>query len=636
MIVSMSRAHIVARKGDQEQLLDHLGRLGLLHVEPVDPHNAVPEPATLQEMADLNRAVQILSAIPPQKGPGTDQRPVDTARGVIRLEAGLREKESRLKALYQQARELALWGNVRRQELLQLKDMGIIVHFFAVPESRIPDIEAECVEVVGDLQGGRRLVAVVRRKGTAALPEEAELMRIPQQDRPSVLAMAAQVDAEIKADSRRLARLAGQMTALERAQAALAADLEYQIARQSGLVLGDLFAVQGWIPSHRAEGLASGLREVQIPAAVEIRDARQGEHPPSLIRYPLWARPVKALFDLLGTLPGYREMDLSPFFMAALPLFAAMLIGDAGYGVCITLTTLLFSRQISRRSSKETVRLLAAFGLATLAWGVLTANYFGITPETLARAGGFTESSRAGAPVDYPALSSGTGGYARIAQIMGWAALLWRPDPEAHRFLILKASLVVGCLHLISAHVRRLLALFPDQRALAELGWIVVLGDMLVLIWYLLFIGADQLPSGVWWVLLGALLLPVWFGRPVKGVGRRASFGLASSLLPLVSTFSDTMSYLRLFAVGMASYYIAMAFNLLGARIADGATWFAAGPVLVFGHGLNMGLAGIAIFAHGVRLNMLEFSNNAGVEWSGYAYRPFALRKPDFAGDKRS
>jgi V/A-type H+-transporting ATPase subunit I len=58
--------------------------------------------------------------------------------------------------------------------------------------------------------------------------------------------------------------------------------------------------------------------------------------------------------------------------------------------------------------------------------------------------------------------------------------------------------------------------------------------------------------------------------------------------------------------------------------MAETMTWFAAIPVLIFGHGLNIGLATVAIFAHGVRLNMLEFSNNAGVQWAGYAYRPFS------------
>ena len=81
----------------------------------------------------------------------------------------------------------------------------------------------------------------------------------------------------------------------------------------------------------------------------------------------------------------------------------------------------------------------------TLLWGVLTANYFGITPETLARAGGFVQGAHRGASVDYPALWSGAGFYARTAQMMQWAAPLWLPDPEVQRFLIMKVSLILGC-----------------------------------------------------------------------------------------------------------------------------------------------------------------------------------------------
>ena len=97
----------------------------------------------------------------------------------------------------------------------------------------------------------------------------------------------------------------------------------------------------------------------------------------------------------------------------------------------------------------------------------------------------------------------------------------------------------------------------------------------------------------------------------------------------MLGTFGDTMSYIRLMAVGLASYYIASAFNGLGAMVAqDNAfLWVLGVPVIVFGHALNIGLAIIAIFAHGVRLNMLEFSSNAGVQWAGFPYEPFANKQ---------
>jgi V/A-type H+-transporting ATPase subunit I len=272
------------------------------------------------------------------------------------------------------------------------------------------------------------------------------------------------------------------------------------------------------------------------------------------------------------------------------------------------------------------------FGLVTLLWGVLNANYFGVTPETLAKAGGFVKSAEAGDAVDYEALWSGTGFYSQSARMMRRTAPLWRQDPKLYRFLLIKVSLIIGCLHLILARLRKAVELIPDQRALAELGWIITLADMLVLIWHVLFIGADRVPAVVWWVFLAAMLLSSGFTKPDRSMVKRLLLGLAASMLPLLSTFSDTMSYVRLFAVGLASFYIASAFNSLGVAMAETATWFAAVPVLIIGHGLNTGLATIAIFAHGVRLNMLEFSNNAGVQWGGYAYRPFSANNITSSG----
>jgi V/A-type H+-transporting ATPase subunit I len=474
------------------------------------------------------------------------------------------------------------------------------------------------------LPGKRMLMAVIDRRGQFKMPEGADPVRLPPQDRPSILAEAAKIDEDMKQDHRRLSQLAGLIEALHAERVQLATVVAYVTAQRSGLTQADLFAVQGWLPSEKASQFKSQLSSHGIQAEVRTWPAEEEEAPPTLIRYPSWARPIKGLFDMLGTLPGYREMDLSPFFMLALPVFAAMLIGDAGYGLLISLAGLIFYSRLTRIAGRPKVQIIIIFGLVTLLWGVLTANYFGVTPETLAKAGGLVKSAEAGGEVDYEALWSRTGFYSHVARMMRKLAPLWRQDATLARFLLMKVSLIIGCLHLISARLRKAVELIPDQRALAELGWIIAIVDMLVLIWHLLFIGADRVPAAVWGVLLAAMLLTSWFGKPAKNMAKRLLLGFASSLFPLLSSFSDILSYLRLFAVGLASYYIASSFNALGVRMAETATWFTAVPVLIFGHGLNIGLATIAIFAHGVRLNMLEFSNNAGVKWSGYAYRPFS------------
>lgn len=623
MIVDMVLVQLVVRAGERKRFLEALGRLGLLHLKPVDPGSAGPDPEILQALEELDRALNILAPLRSDEE-GAVEVPGDAVKETLRLWSAVTEWKARLEDLERQVRELALWGDVTLKQLEDLGEAGIELRFFRIPRGFLKEVRVDCLHVAASLEKQQILVAVIDRLDRWTPPPWAEPVDFPPRDRPSLLAEAAQIHENIRKALRELSVLAQSTGTLEEERRRLAKRLEMVTAQKSGLMRGELFAVQGWVPEETAGNLPATLAREGITAGLRILPVPEDETPPTLIRYPSWALPMKGLFDMLGTLPGYRETDLSPFFMVALPIFAALLVSDAGYGFLLTLAGLIFHGRLARAMGKHRVQLLVVFGVTSLVWGVLTANYFGITPEILAVKGGFTVDGPKGTFPDYPALWRSESFPAQTAKAMIRLAPLWREDPAGMRWLLIQVSLVLGCLHLLAARLRRLLELFPDQRALAELGWMVVIVDVLVLIRYLLFVGLDRLPSAVWWVMGGGFVVIAFFAQPGGNVLKRFGIGLASSLLPLLSTFGDTMSYLRLFAVGLASTYIAGAFNLLGGQLAGAAGWFAALPVLVFGHALNMALAAVAVFAHGVRLNMLEFSNATGVQWSGYAYRPFS------------
>ena len=99
----------------------------------------------------------------------------------------------------------------------------------------------------------------------------------------------------------------------------------------------DLFAVQGWLPEENYAVLDEQLAQQSIPVVLEKIEPDEDEQPPTLIRPPAWARPIEGLFKMLGTVPGYREFDVSGPFLIALPIFTAMLISDAGYGAMLLL-----------------------------------------------------------------------------------------------------------------------------------------------------------------------------------------------------------------------------------------------------------------------------------------------------------
>ncbi|MDY7011822.1 MAG: hypothetical protein SVV80_13890 [Planctomycetota bacterium] len=449
-------------------------------------------------------------------------------------------------------------------------------------------------------------MGVVQRDGEPTLPEDATEIEPPDSDAPTIRAEAARADKAMADDAKRLAQLANLTDVLTRRGEELAGEVEYARALAGAMAGENLFAVQGWVPAERTDTLPTDLAEQSITAAVDSRDPADDEAPPTLIQYPHWARPIKGLFDILGTSPGYREFDVSGFFMIALPIFAAMLIGDAGYGLMFLLLPMLIYRKAAAAAGPAKVHLIMVVGAATMIWGLLTGNIFGISPDMLIRSGGIWA---------FP------GDWLDKVRII-------RGDLSEQTIIIMKLSFIVGTIHLSLAQLRSSLRLMPNLQFLARVGWAAFLWGMLGVIWYLFF-GSQQTPPAPLhpaapWLLLVGGTLAIFFTHPGRNPVRMIGFGLASFPLAALSTFSDTISYIRLMAVGLASVVIAQTFNSLGAQCADAATWFAGAPIVLIGHALNVALCLIALLAHGVRLNMLEFAGNAGIEWAGYSYEPFA------------
>ena len=149
--------------------------------------------------------------------------------------------------------------------------------------------------------------------------------------------------------------------------------------------------------------------------------------------------------------------------------------------------------------------------------------------------------------------------------------------------------------------------------------------SMFTLVWVMFF--EELIPTNltIGMLIIGWMII-AGFCHPVKNPVKRIAIGVLSNLMSISNAFGDMMSYIRLMAVGLASYYIASAFNDLAGQVSGSMAGFGivfAIVILLLAHTLNIILCLIAIFAHGVRLNMLEFSNNAGVQWSGAPYKPF-------------
>lgn len=582
MIVPMRKVYLIARQTDREPLLAILRELGIVHLVPVDPALAVPGEALSRQIDAIKQAVQVLSGIEP-RGPVPDIPASEAAHEALEIRRRVAEGRNHLTALYHQLEQIAVWDDLRLKHVEELRQAGVNVEFFAVPASAVGRIEAECVAEVGELSGREIMVAVVDRGGGIVVPEEARPMRLPSRDAAAIRAEAKQIDESLHRKINRLHELSQVTPALEAELLRLEQQAEETIAVRGAAADEYLFAVQGWLPAENVANLQERLSRRRIPAVLEVLEAAEDEQPPTLVRPPRWARPIEGLFDMLGTVPGYREFDVSIPFLIALPIFTAILIGDAGYGAVLLFGPALAYRRTAKALGARFTQLLMIVGAVSIFWGALTNSFFGfqVFPGTLI-------------PIE---LSEGS------------------------RTFMMRLSFIIGAIHLCVAQLWQAVRHYPDLRWLNKLGWALFIWGMYGVVNMFVLQGPMTWGSPWPYLLIAGAALAILFAHPSRNPLKMVGIGVAQFPLSMLSAFSDVMSYVRLMAVGLASSVLATSFNEMAFGLGF---WPLTALVLVAGHGLSIGLGMIAMFAHGVRLNMLEFSNNLGMQWTGYPYKPFA------------
>jgi V/A-type H+-transporting ATPase subunit I len=186
----------------------------------------------------------------------------------------------------------------------------------------------------------------------------------------------------------------------------------------------------------------------------------------------------------------------------------------------------------------------------------------------------------------------------------------------------------VGIIQLSLAHLRNIKRDFPDPKFIAQVGSLAVGVGMFTAVLNLV-IDPARFPIPIWGLACigGGFLLLFVFGSWEGTLLRSILAGLKnfiSTFLGLVSFFADIVSYIRLWAVGLAGVAIAQTVNGMAGgllRVLVGALF---GLLLILvGHGLNVAMSALSVVVHGIRLNMLEYSGHLGMEWSGYKYDPF-------------
>jgi V/A-type H+-transporting ATPase subunit I len=593
-IVKLKKLTLFGLSAEKEQILKRVQKLGCLHLESLRVVPDRPEDILPQYPKDTHEALRYLLDSPVKRRPVTEDEDFELTAIVEKAlwnRERLRATRERLVEMRGRIREMTLWGNFKLPNVEELG--GLRLWFYVVPLREMRDVEA------GDLTW-----QVVRRDHRNAyvivIAEDKPLeaaMPVPLVDLGSLSLTQLRREEEdfageeedILAERTRLTRWIG---LLRGRMAEAEDDAELRFAGTQTLDSDEIFALQGWVPEDVSDAVVSFANGSGLACTVE--SPAPSDSPPVLLENQ---PSVAAGEDILSffQLPGYRDWDPSAIVFFSFALFFAMIMSDAGYSaVLVLLVAFLWKRMGRSKDGKRLRKLAGAVVCASVVYGVLVGSYFGVAP------------------------AAGT--------LLATLQVLDINDFDS----MMRLAIGIGGIHVGLANLMVVWNRRSSLSCLAPLGWVVMLlGGMT----FLAEESAVQLrAAGPWMIGLGGVMV-LFFNseRPLKGALNllfRFLDGL-KGIAGITTAFGDVLSYLRLFALGLASASLAVTFNDLATQA------MGAGPgiglllglvILAVGHALNLVLAVVSGVVHGLRLNLIEFYH-WGINEEGHPFHAFRKKE---------
>ena len=606
MIEKMKMVYIVSSVSKKDEMLEGLRNLGLLHLA----EKKAPSREATARFENLSRTASLLlEYAPDKKEKNKEEAPVLSNHDFNEMYREVLDAIEKKDALDQtisadraEIDRIKEWGNFSPKELMALKDAGYDIHFYRMGKSEYKQAaENPDVKMVKLMSVDKQdTVAVV---GTLPAEFSAQEFTLPEKSMSELENEIEESRKEISACEEVLKKAALYESSFQVQMLKAQNEENFSSAKETTESDDDLVWISGYIPevdipnfkeAAASNGWAWALDDV----------AEDDDQIPTKMRFNKVSKLISPVLDILGILPGYYEADISLWFFLFFALFFAMIIGDGGYGVLILLATIVL--HVKSKKGSTAVYLLYVLSIATIVWGAITGTWFGMEKA-----------------MDVPFLRALViPNFANYPELFGVTS-------QAQQNMIMKFSFSIGAIQMALGSliaVKRKLAA-KDLSFMADLGWVVAIVAMYLLALYLVI--GENVPFTMIIVLIAVgFFMVVLFGgmSPDKTFVQGLTAGLANAFttfLDTISCFGNVMSYIRLFAVGMAGLAISQSFNGLAAGFAEGPLIIVAAVVVIIGHALNIVMCFLSVVVHGVRLNVMEFSGQAGLEWTGIPYEPF-------------
>ncbi|HQB68874.1 MAG TPA: V-type ATPase 116kDa subunit family protein [Paludibacteraceae bacterium] len=620
MIVKMKKYVFLVYHKQYTTFLEQLRDVGVLHV--AEKPEGIAENDQLREKMQLAAKIkktitEAETSILPDTIPH-EVSPYDGANLLDTFDA-LQAEKTRLQQLIdntkKEAERMRTWGNFSTERLEKLNKEGFVIQFFSCTERKFnPEWETTYHAFEIDKVGTNIYFVTVNPEAITLDAEPVtlnernydQLLQDIEAQKLLLVAHQAKIEAWVLHNINNLKHY---FLTVEEHIDFQKVELNTEVAAEEKVML-----LEGFCPEGSEEKLNTLLNDLGI--YYEVFDPTTDENIPIKLKNNFFAKlfePITKMFDL----PNYSELDPTPFFAPFFMLFFGLCLGDGGYGLLIFVVATLLKKKL-KPELKSFATLAQWLSATTMVVGLVTGSFFGIALDS----------------VTWPWL-------AEVKQyfVTGNNYKVKLGGQEYEPMMVF--SVIIGLVQIffgMGVNVAKVIKQHGIKHSLAPIAWIVgLLGSAIT---FGLPKAGITLPTALNYIFLGligiSLLLIVFYNSPDKyknpltgvlsniGAFLWDTFGMVTGLI------GDTLSYIRLFALGLTGSILGGVFNTLAFELTSNMNpfvgWIVTLFILLAGHAINFGLSLIGALVHPMRLTFVEFYKNAGFEGGGKAYEPFKNR----------
>ena len=592
MVTEMTKYDFILLSGDADGFLKKLQEIGLVDItRSVKPVDEQSEKLSLRA-GIYRKALSALKGVEPAEF--AEKTYGDLAVNVLETVKEREEAQAQLALLRKELEESRPWGGFDVNGFKQLADMGLKLHFYKAKAIDPAWKEQYALSEISS-DGGSTYFVVVSDTDDYDFPMKE--LPAPNRDCAAIEKAIADVEDEIERKDKHLAELKCHEGDLQKELDKLSSKLDLHLAQVAGEKAAEeyLTVFEGFAPAASEESLRTLLDQENVFYVAD--KAKVDDNPPIKLKNNKFVSMFELLTDMYGR-PKYDEFDPTVFISIFFMLFFAFCMGDMGYGLVLIGASLALKKVLGKIAP-----LGITLGIATTVVGFLFHTFFSVDMLT------------------WSWLPDAVKQCMLPSQIMGYDGTM-------------VLALLVGIVHICLAMIVKTYQSTKVKgfaNSLGTWGWtLLIVGG--VIVGGLALMGVMDSAVTKWVIIgigilsaLGIFFLNDLHRNPLKnfGSGLWETYNTATGLL------GDVLSYLRLYALGLAGAKLGEAFNAIGlqARGDGGAGWIWFVLIVVIGHTLNVAMCVLGAFVHPLRLNFLEFFKNSGYEGSGRNYHPLQSTK---------